>query len=272
VRALPDPPTDAPRTLAALNAELDATQKQLEAWRCFHLGIAFGSGAKLGEAIGLLQLSRSLAQQASDLHSARPAMEGVAEGGADAVGARDSALEQMAKLNLMVRIQICLAHAGAVLAGAVLAEADAESHTAKSAAEEDADSSALAATEGEKMLLQRLRTADGGSKEDDYRGTALPFRIFALPPPFEPVPVRPLVFDIALNGIEVPSLAHRASKKPKHVKRKASVKPAPSAASAPTAEEDEFHSAESGEEEEEGAAEGAAEGEGQKGWFSSFWG
>ena len=208
VRALPDPPTDAPRILAALNGELDATQKQLEAWRCFHLGIAFGSGAKLGEAIGLLQLSRSLSQEASELHSARPAVVDAATGGADAVGARDSALEQMAKLYSMVRIQICLAHAGAVLA-----EADAESCTARSAASDDADSSALTATEGEKMLLQRLRTGDGGSKEDDYRGTALPFRIFALPPPFEPVPVRPLVFDIALNGIEVPSLDHRASKK-----------------------------------------------------------
>jgi signal recognition particle subunit SRP68 len=238
---------DATRVVTALNSELDATQKQLEAWRCYHLGIAFTENAKLPEAIGLLRLGRSLAETASELHAARANVPG---GSSRAVGARITALAEMDELQKLVRVQICLAHAGVVLA-----EEEAATSTPSYAAKTRATTEVGDA--GDKMLLQRLRTWDGGSKTDQYGGASLPFRIFALPPPFEPVPARPLVFDIALNGMIVPSLDHRV---PKRAQSKPKAKPR-AAEEAPA----------SAEEEEQEAAAGDEEGD-KKGWFSSFWG
>jgi len=209
IRALPDPPEARTDLLTQLNEELDATQWQLKAWRSYHLGLVHAASegeGKFRKALGLLNLSRSLATRAHALHSARPELSN----GGDTIGERASALDQMVHLEALIRHQTCLVHAASVLARAQ----QSQPKPGGNAVGGEVETLSAAVQEGDqKMLLQRLRSSDGGTKDDEYRGVSLPYRIFALPPPFEPVPVRPLTFDVASNGIEVPSLDHRIESK-----------------------------------------------------------
>ncbi|THD24305.1 Signal recognition particle subunit SRP68 [Fasciola hepatica] len=188
---------------AGMRALLQAKLLAYRSYRCYYLAFTYSHGKRFAECSALLTRAKQHAEEA--VHSLSPETAPWTEIEASAVPG-PSAAE--------------LTHS---LTGELLAQIAAEDLTCRAVYMLDMSdtisanmtTSTTTETEGKlinKALIDRLETyLDPKSVEKSL--LTLPNPFVSLPPAFEPVPVKPILFDLALNHVNFPSLADKLDHK-----------------------------------------------------------
>ena len=171
----------------AVAKEIAARELDFRAFRCFFLADSYREASKWAEAEALFERAADLAADAEEHERDR---------GTAADQARLSALEALAA---DANGKKSLTHATGVLA-AVRAHTEIEGGI-------DGLSLAAPLPDGSRpTLLQRLDCYDAGDAKQHHN-------IAEVPPAFEAVPCKPVLFDLAFNGLQFPALDGRTEAK-----------------------------------------------------------
>ncbi|KAA0187111.1 Signal recognition particle subunit SRP68 [Fasciolopsis buskii] len=186
-----------------LRSLLQAKLVAYRSYRCYYLAFTYSHGKRFAECSALLARAKRHAEEA--VHSLSSETASWTEDEASAAPG-PSADDLTRSLTDALLIQIA-AEDLTCRAVYMLDLSDATSNT---------EPTSMTTETGEKLtnkpLIDRLDTyLDPKSVEKSLLTLAYPF--VSLPPSFEPVPVKPILFDLALNHVNFPSLVDKLDQK-----------------------------------------------------------
>lgn len=163
---------------AEYQAEVEGLERSFKAFRCYYIAVTLVALKRWKEAVALYQRSTNYAQAV----------------------ARDKALAQ-----LPFQLQAAMRELVEQIEGSVFtAQAYSVLEQGGEGAPEEGGLFGAKAQKNTKPLFERLSTY----REDPQLNSKNP-NVFKLTPDMEPIPCKPLFFDLALNYIEFPALDHK---------------------------------------------------------------
>ncbi|CAL8105455.1 unnamed protein product [Calicophoron daubneyi] len=183
---------------------MHAKMSAYRSYRCYYLAFTYFHGKRFAECSALLGRAKRHALEA--VHSLSPTTASWTQQESDATpgGTPEKLIQDLKNLITLIEAEDLTCRAAYMLD---LSEAG--DHTPTTAASETAESDSKLA---HKALVDRMDSfLDPKAVEKSLSLLANPF--VPLPPSFEPIPVKPVLFDLALNHVNFPSLADKIEKK-----------------------------------------------------------